>query len=151
MPLFLSLTIVQFFSSNKKKPVLLLNGYSDRMDKMNSIKKNLVEMHLKRMQTSVISATTRMLQIPKKKQYTQKMIGDLRSKALSSTVAPRHIISEITRILIHNILPILPEYITLQRIFPKSEKRQICPIISQEVPPISIFPINLKIHSEKNH
>ncbi|KAF0985698.1 hypothetical protein HZS_2968 [Henneguya salminicola] len=45
----------------------------------------------------------------------QKIRGELRSAALSSTLSPRHIISEMTRILSPNISAILPEYNRLQR------------------------------------
>ncbi|KAF0985532.1 hypothetical protein HZS_5597, partial [Henneguya salminicola] len=43
------------------------------------------------------------------------MIVDLRSTALSFTLAPRHIISKTTRILSPNISAILPEYNILKR------------------------------------
>ncbi|KAF0986783.1 hypothetical protein HZS_6372, partial [Henneguya salminicola] len=63
---------------------------------------------------------------PEKTTY-QKRIGDLRSAALSSTLAPRHIISETTRILSPNISAILPEYNTLQRNIQKIQQRANMP------------------------
>ncbi|KAF0986347.1 hypothetical protein HZS_3676 [Henneguya salminicola] len=55
------------------------------------------------------------------------MIGNLRSRALSSTLAPRHIISERTRILSPNISAILPEYNTLQRNIQKIRQKANMP------------------------
>ncbi|KAF0986524.1 hypothetical protein HZS_4128 [Henneguya salminicola] len=52
----------------------------------------------------VISATQYYTHAPKpEKTAYQKMIGELRSTALLSTLATRHIISEATRILSQNI------------------------------------------------
>ncbi|KAF0987600.1 hypothetical protein HZS_2606 [Henneguya salminicola] len=66
--------------------------------------------------------TIRWLRIQKKTTY-QKIIRELRSTAIFSALAPRHIISETTRILSQNISAILQEYITLQGNIPKIRQR----------------------------
>ncbi|KAF0988143.1 hypothetical protein HZS_3387 [Henneguya salminicola] len=55
------------------------------------------------------------------------MIGDLRSTALSSNLAPRHIISDTNSIFSPKILAILPEYNTLQKNIQKIRQRENMP------------------------
>ncbi|KAF0987186.1 hypothetical protein HZS_6232 [Henneguya salminicola] len=73
------------------------------------------------------------------------MIGDLRSTSLFSTLPPRYIILETTRILSPNISAILPEYNTLQRNIQKIRKTANMPHLFQRSASDLIIPNQLKI------
>ncbi|KAF0992007.1 hypothetical protein HZS_7572 [Henneguya salminicola] len=87
----------KIISSEQNKPMLLLNGYSHLVDKVNSKKSTTSERCILKERKSRMKTNNifdEVLSAPKDIAY---IIGELRSIAISLSLAPQHIISETIR------------------------------------------------------